>query len=69
MVDGCRRKFKGFTRRGCPHPEKAYIDSLKQKYSDVVQKEKEKYMKDIGSTVSDPRTGQKKYWTALKIDE
>jgi hypothetical protein len=61
-----RRKFKSFTRRGCPQPEKAYIDGLKQEYADVVHKEKEKYMKALGSAVSDPRTGQKKYWTALK---
>ena len=61
-----RRKFKAFTRRGSPQTEKPHIDSLKQEFSDVVQKEKEMYMKDLGAQVSNPRTGQKRYFTALK---
>ena len=61
-----RRKYKRFVRRGCPQPEKAHIDDLKTEYSNLVQKEKDRYLQSLGSAVSDPRTGQKKYWTALK---
>ena len=61
-----RRKFKGYIRRGSPLTEKPYIDSLKQDFAETVKKEKENYMKNLGAQVSDPRTGQKKYWTVLK---
>ena len=61
-----RRRHKSFIRRGCPPLEKNHIDGLKQEYSDLVQKERDMYMQSLGSAVSDPRTGQKKYWTALK---
>ena len=46
-----RRKFKGFIRRGSLQTEKAYIDSLKQEFSDVVQREKERYMKNMEAQV------------------
>ena len=49
-----------------PTADKVYIDGLKEDYTNLVQKEKEKYLKKLRSAVSDPRTGQNKYWTALK---
>ena len=61
-----RRKYKRFVQRKCPPTEKAFIDGLKTGYTDMVQKEKDKYLKSLGSIVSDPSSGQKKYWTALK---
>ena len=61
-----KRKFKRFTKRGFPQAEKPYLDSLKSEYSNMVLKEKENYLKSLGDAVSNPSTGQKKYWTALK---
>ena len=62
-----KRKFKRFVRRGCPQAEKPYFDDLKKEYSGLVLAEKEKYLKSLGDAVSDPKTGQRKYWTALKV--
>jgi len=61
-----RRKFKRFVNRKCPQADKPYIDGLKCEYSDLVLKEKDRYLKRLGSEVSNPMTGQKKYWSALK---
>ena len=61
-----KKKFKGFVRRGCPQAEKPYLDSLKSEYSTLVLTEKEKYLKSLGDAVSNPATGQTKYWKALK---
>ena len=61
-----KRKHKRFVDRGCPPEQKAYLDSLKLEYSQLVLVEKEKYLKKLGDEVSNPRTGQKKYWRALK---
>ena len=57
---------RGFIRRGSPQREKPIIDRLKQEFADVVQREKELHMKDLGAQLSDPRIGMKKYWTILK---
>ena len=61
-----KRKFNRFTKRGCPPEQKAYLDRLKNDYSALVLAEKEKYLKRLGDEVSNPLTGQKKYWRALK---
>ena len=59
-------KYKRFVQRNCPPADKPRIDALRVEYTNLVQKEKEKYLKHLGSAVADPRTGQKKYWTAFK---
>ena len=43
-----------------------YLDRLKSEYSELVLAEKEKYLKNLGNQVSNPQTGKKKYWCALK---
>ena len=60
------RKYKRFVRRGCIPTEKTQIDELRNEYSKLVQTEKDKYLKKLGSEVSNPQTSQKKYWSALK---
>jgi hypothetical protein len=54
-----RRKFKGFIRRGSPQIEKTYIDSLKQEFSDVVHREKERYIKHLGAKSRTPGLARK----------
>ena len=44
----------------------ALENRLKQEFADVVQREKELHMKDLGAQLSDPKIGMKKYWTILK---
>ena len=61
-----KRKFKRFVNRGCPPEQKECLDSLKIEYSESVSLEKDKYLKKLGDQVSNPQTGQKKYWSALK---
>jgi len=61
-----RRKFKKFLKNGCPAPDKTDIDDMKDKYNTLVEREKEKYMKSLGSDLSNPITAKKKYWSAMK---
>ena len=61
-----KRKFKRFVDRGSPPEQTMYLDRLKSEYSELVLAEKEKYLKNLGNQVSNPHTGKKKYWCALK---
>ena len=61
-----RRKYKRFIKKGCPADEKPHIDELKNEYSNLIETEKEKYMSSLGEAVSNPQTGPKKYWSAMK---
>jgi hypothetical protein len=60
------RFYNRYARRGYPPAEKARVEALKNEYATMVTAAKDSYMKRLGSEVSNPRTGQKKYWTALK---
>ena len=61
-----RKKYKNYIRNNSPPPDKPALDEMKDEYNKLVQKEKEKYLQRLGASVSDPRTGVKKYWTCLK---
>ena len=61
-----RKKYKKYIRKNSPPPDKPALDEMKDEYNKLVQKEKEKYLQRLGASVSDPRTGVKKYWTCLK---
>jgi hypothetical protein len=61
-----RRKYKKFIMKGCPTEEKGQIDELRTEYLNLIQTEKDKYMKSLGEAVSNPRTGHKKNWAAMK---
>ena len=61
-----RRKYTHFIKNGSLPAEKAHIDELKTRYSHLVNETKDKYYKSLGNSLSDPRTGQKKYWSVLK---
>ena len=61
-----RRKYARFVKNGSPPLEKVQIDELKNRYSNLVSEAKDKYFKSLGNSLSDPRTGQKKYWSILK---
>ena len=39
---------------------------MRSDYTNLVQSEKYKYLRRLGSEVSNPQTSQKRYWTALK---
>ena len=61
-----RRKFKKILQNGCRENEKVKIDEMKQEYTSIVEKDKEKYFSSLGSMLSNPSTGPKKYWSILK---
>ena len=61
-----KRKYKVFSRKNFPPQEKNKIDELKEEYTKMVEKEKDKYLKSLGNLLSNPSTGSKKYWTILK---
>ena len=61
-----RKKFKVFLRNGCRANEKIRIDEMKQEYTSIVENDKERYFSSLGSSLSNPSTGPKKYWSALK---
>ena len=58
--------YKRYARRGYPPAEKARVEAMKSEYATMVIAAKENYAKRLGAEVSNPRTGPKKYWTALK---
>ena len=60
------RKFSRYAKRGYKPEEKPAVDALRDSYAELVSKEKDTYLSNLGSKVSDPRTGVKKYWTCLK---
>ena len=39
---------------------------MRSEYNELVNQQKENYLSNLGSKISDPRTGSKKYWTCLK---
>ena len=39
---------------------------MRSEYNQLVNQQKENYLSNLGSKISDPRTGSKKYWTCLK---
>jgi len=61
-----KKKYKKFAKKNFPPDEKQQIDDLKSEYTTLVETEKDKYLKRLGNQVSNPKTGQKKYWSALK---
>ena len=61
-----KRQYKSFSKRGFPQSDKLRIDELKTEYATLVQTEKVRYTQSLGSAISDPKTGSKKYWTFLK---
>ena len=46
--------------------KKKIVNNLRNEYTDLVTKEKENYLSNLGTDASDPRTACKKYWTCLK---
>ena len=61
-----RRKFKIFVKNKCPADKKVELDELKSRYTQLVETEKDNYMRNLGRKLANPNTGQKKYWTTLK---
>ena len=61
-----RKKYNKFVRNGCKVNEKSQIDNLRSEYTTLVQNEKDRYFKSLGSTISNPNSGPKKYWSAMK---
>ena len=51
-----RKKFKEFLKNGCTAPDKTIIDNMKSEYNTLVEKEKERYFKTLGSDLSNPQT-------------
>ena len=60
------RKYTRFVKRGFRPDDKQQVDNLRNEYTLLVTKEKDLYLKKLGSEVSDPRNRGKKYWTCLK---
>ena len=61
-----RCKYKRFARRGFIPAERGDIDKMRLEYTNLVQTEKDEYLRQLGSEVSNPQTTQKRYWTVLK---
>ena len=58
--------YKRYARRGYPPAEKARVEATKKEYDTIVTAAKDAHIKRLSAEVSNPRTGQKKYWSALK---
>ena len=39
---------------------------MRNEYTNLVEKEKEKYLSSLGLAISDPNSGPKKYWAAMR---
>ena len=59
------RKYSRYAKRGFKSEEKPAVDSLREVYTDMINKEKENYTRKLGEQVSNPASN-KKYWTCLK---
>ena len=54
-----KKKYKIFAKYNYPPEKKCKIDELKKEYTNMVEKEKDKYLTSLGNQLSDPQTGQK----------
>ena len=54
-----RKKYNKFVRNGCKVNEKSQIDDLRSEYTTLVQNEKDRYFKSLGSKISNPNSGPK----------
>ena len=59
------KQYKKFRKNGYNDEDKIVLDQLKQECSYAIQSAKEKFLKDQGSRLSNPNTGQKTYWKIL----
>ena len=59
------KQYKKFRKNGYNNADKILLDQLKQECSYAIQSAKEKFLKDQGSRLSNPTTGQKTYWKIL----
>ena len=66
LYNSYRRKYKKIAKKGYPLEEKPQMDALKIEYTNLIKTEKNKYMSSLGQAVSNPRSGPKKYWAAMK---
>ena len=62
-----RKQYRSFIKRGRREADKINIDLMREQYTNLVELAKEKYLKSLGNKLSDPYTGAKSYWSALKI--
>ena len=61
-----KRNIRSSQNTIIPSEKKDEISELKKEYTEMVVKEKEKYLISLGNKLSDPQIGQKKYWSILK---
>ena len=57
--------FKIYKINGYKIEDKIVVDRLRIVYQEAVVNAKENYLKNLGSKLADPTTGQKSYWKIL----
>ena len=63
-----RRKnkaFKRYKKNGYKNEDKEIVDRLRNECQEAIVNAKENYLKNLGSKLVDPTTGQKSYWKIL----
>ena len=57
--------FKRYKLNGYKIEDKILVDRLRTEYQEAIVNAKENYLKNLGSKLADPTTGQKSYWKIL----
>ena len=65
IVSKKKQGFQRYKLNGYKIEEKALVDRLRTEYQEAVVNAKENYLKNLGSKLADPTTGQKSYWKIL----
>ena len=57
--------FKKYKKNGYKREDKEIVDRLRKECQEAIVDAKENYLKNLGSKLADPTTGQKSYWNIL----
>ena len=57
--------FKKYKNNGYKNGDKAIVDRLRNECQEAIVNAKESHLKNLGSKLADPTTGQKSYWKIL----
>ena len=61
-----KKTYRNFFLNGRTQHDKIHLNKMKTEYTKLVEESKENYLKSLGSKLSNPKTGMKAYWSALK---
>ena len=61
-----KKKYRNYIKHGRNVNDCKRINEMREEYSNLIKVSKEMYLTSLGAKLSNPDTGMKAYWTALK---